>query len=382
MSKAKFTHYDLKLAEPSFGSDLTDLIIELDYLRKKQLSGSTHPMVFSQLKQIFHMLESIGSARIEGNNTTVAEFIETKLENNPDVSSGIREILNLEKAMAYLEDNVNEYHFDRKFLIGLNELITAGLPSEEGVAFTGSYRKLNVSITGAAHMPPGHDLVEGYMQELLDFINHPDSSKYDLIKMAIVHHRFVWIHPFSDGNGRTVRMLTHAMLMRFGFGGGAGRIVNPTAVFCIDRNAYYSHLAAADQGTDEGILQWCWYVLQGLKVEMEKIDRLLDYNYLKKEILLPTLAYSLERKYITDVEAKILKRAIDKPVIQASDIKEFFVGQDNAIISRQIKKLIEKKMLMPEREGARKYLIRFDNNFLLRGIIKSLSEKGFLPIKD
>jgi Fic family protein len=141
-------------------------------------------------------------------------------------------------------------------------------------------------------------------------------------------------------------------------------------------------LSEADRGSDKGILIWCDYVLKGLKDEIEKIDRLLDYDYLKKEILLPTIAFSLERKFITDIEATILKRAVDKPVIQASDIKDLFAGQDNAIISRQIRKLIDKKMLAPEKEGARKYLIRFNNNYLLRGIITSLGEKGFLPIKD
>ena len=58
MSKIEFKHIDLKLHEPSFGATLTDLIIELDYLRKKPLSGSTHPGVFFQLKHIFHALDS------------------------------------------------------------------------------------------------------------------------------------------------------------------------------------------------------------------------------------------------------------------------------------------------------------------------------------
>ena len=87
MTEPRFIHYDLKLVEPSFGSPLTDLIIELDHLKKKRLSGSAHPMVFFQLKHIFHTLESIGSARIEGNNTTLAEFIETKLEDHQPLSS-------------------------------------------------------------------------------------------------------------------------------------------------------------------------------------------------------------------------------------------------------------------------------------------------------
>ena len=48
---------------------------------------------------------------------------------------------------------------------------------------------------------------------------------------------------------------------------------------------------------------------------------------------------------------------------------------------KQIKKLIAKKMLIPEKDGTRKYILRFDNNYLLRSVIKVLGEKGFLPIK-
>jgi len=59
MVEASFKHFDLRLIEPSFGSTLTDLIIDLDHLRKKRLVGSTHPTVFFQLKNIFHTLESI-----------------------------------------------------------------------------------------------------------------------------------------------------------------------------------------------------------------------------------------------------------------------------------------------------------------------------------
>lgn len=39
MQEAKIIHYDLKLVEPPFGSKLTDLVIELDYLRRKKLGG-------------------------------------------------------------------------------------------------------------------------------------------------------------------------------------------------------------------------------------------------------------------------------------------------------------------------------------------------------
>ena len=385
MSEAKFIHYDLKLVEPSFGSTLTDLIIELDYLRKKQLGGSTHPKVFFQLKHIFHVLESIGSARIEGNNTTITEYIETKLTETKKVSPNIKEIQNIEKAMAFIEQNVNDYPINRSFVSELHKMIVDGLlppPDGEGDATPGKFRKRNLKINKSSHKPPDWLKVDDYMNELIDFVNREDSPKYDLLKAAIAHHRFVWIHPYGNGNGRTVRLFTYAMLVKTGFNVNVGRIINPTAVFCSNRNDYYSFLSEADKGTDEGIMAWVEYVLKGLKEEIEKIDKLSDYTFLRKEILLPTISHSLERKYITDVESKILRKVIDLQVIQAADVKEFFVGKADAEVSRQIKRLIDKKMISPEKDGTRKYVLRFDNSYLLRSIIKSLGDKGFLPVRD
>lgn len=385
MSESKFIHYDIKLVEPAFNSSLTDLVIELDYLRKKPLGGSTHPKVFFQLKHIFHTLESIGSARIEGNNTTIAEYIETKLTEAKSVPQGIKEIQNIEKAMAFIEENVDDYPINRFFVSEMHKMIVDSLlppPNGEGDYTPGEYRKVNLKIQKSSHHPPDFLKVEEYMTELFDFIAKEDSPKYDLIKAAIAHHRFVWIHPFGNGNGRTVRLFTYAMLVKTGFNVNVGRIINPTAVFCSNRNDYYSNLSEADKGTETGLLIWIEYVLKGLKEEIEKIDKLSDYDFLRKEILLPAIAHSLDRKYITDNEAKILKKVVEKQVVQAGDLKAFFVGKIDAEVSRQIRKLVDKKMLIPEKEGTRKYVIRFDNNYLLRGIIQTLGEKGFLPVHD
>jgi Fic family protein len=385
MTEAKFVHFDLKLVEPLFGSSLTDLILELDHLRKKKIDGSTHPGVFSQLKDIFQTMESIGSARIEGNNTTILEYMETKLEGNRNVPQGIMEIQNIGKAMSFIGENIKDYPINRSFINEIHKMVVDGLvlpPDGEGDYLPGQYRIYDLKITKSNHLPPDWRRVADYMSELIEFINRPDSPKYDLLKAAIAHHRFVWIHPFGNGNGRTVRLLTYAMLLKNGFTANVERIINPTAVFCSIRNDYYSNLALADTGSDEGMLSWSEYVLKGLKGEIEKIDRLSDYNYLKKEILIPSLNYSNERKLITETEYHILKKTVDKQVIQASDIKEFFEGKVDAEISRQIRKLIDNKILLPESEGARKYIIRIDNNYLQRGVVKLLGDKGFLPFKE
>ncbi len=386
MLESEFKHYALNLVEPSFKSPLTDLIIELDHLRKKKLLGSTHSLVFFQLKHIFHTLESIGSARIEGNNTTIAEYIETKLEQQKtNVSPSIKEIQNIEETMAFIEEHIRDYPINRLFVSEIHKRVVDGLlppPEGEGDHTPGEYRKKNVIIAKSTHRPPESLKIDEYMNELFEFINKNDGAKYSLLKTAIAHHRFVWIHPFTNGNGRTVRLFTYAMLVKLGFNVDVGRILNPTAVFCSNRENYYTYLSQADTATDEGILSWCEYMLRGLKDEIEKIDKLLDYEFLKREILLPTIDYSIERQYITDIESKVLKQVTQKQVIQASDLKEIFKGKLDSEVSRQIKRLIDKKMLQPEKDKTRKYVIRFDNNYLLRGIIKTLGEKGFLPIKE
>ena len=382
---AQFKHTDIALIEPPFASTLTDLVIALDHLRKKGLSGTTHPQVFFQLKEVFQTLESLGSARIEGNNTTIAEFIETKLEDREYVNEDIQEIRNIEKCISFIDENSQSLKIGREIVSELHKILVKELspPSQgEGDKTPGIYRNHSVKISCSNHTPPStQQQVESYMQELFDFVNAPHPQKYDLLKIAIVHHRFMWIHPFGNGNGRVGRLLTYALLVRAGFNVNVGRILNPTAIFCLDRDKYYECLSKADSGDEEGLIEWCTYVLQGLKTEIDKIDKLLDYNYLRTGILLPALEHASKMKYIDTNEYKVLKITVEKQVIQNSDIHKILNNKHPTSISRYIKNLKEKGMLVNDFDSHRKYCINFTNNFLIRSIIIKLEEKGFIPMK-
>ena len=380
-----FRHYNLSLVKPDFDSSITDLIIELDYLRRKQLGGTTHPKIFFQLKRIFHTLESIGSARIEGNNTTITEFIENVEDNSGRIDQNILEIQNIEKSMLFIDEHIQDIAINKLFISELHKHIVENLsppPRGEGDKTPGAYRNHSISIAKSVHIPPAPYQITGYMEELLNFVGHSHPSKYDLLKTAIAHHRFVWIHPFGNGNGRTVRLFTYAMLVKQGFNVNLGRIVNPTAIFCNDRDLYYKYLSKADKGTKSGVLGWCEYVLSGLKAEIEKIDRLLDYDYLDKNILSKAIHYLKSTERINDNEFKILMLASHRQVIQASDLQPLFPNKLSADISRKIRKLREKKLLTPDKEKGRKYMLSFQNKAILKGIIRALDENGFLPIKD
>lgn len=381
-----FQHQELKLIHPGFDSYLTDLVLKLEHLRSKSLEGTTHPSIFFQLKNIFHTLESIGSARIEGNNTTIAEFIETKIDDRPIVNENIQEIRNIELAMQYVDEYVPERGITMDLIRDLHQKIVEKLsvpPKGEGDYTPGKFRDRPVSITGASHIPPeSHFQVTELMEELIAFVNNSDPPKYDLLKVAIAHHRFMWIHPFTNGNGRTGRLFTYAMLIKQGFNVGIGRILNPTAVFCFDRNSYNEHLAYADSGSDFGLEKWCIYVLDGLNIEIDKIDKLANYEFLKETILSPALKHALEMKYINSNQFKILKKTIELQSIQNQDIQELFPKKQSQSISRMIRELRENKMLQSEENNSRKYHISFANNFLIRSIIKMLEKESFIPLKD
>ena len=120
------------------------------------------------MKDIFHTLESLGSARIEGNRTTLAEFIETKLENNPNPDEKIIEILNVEKAINFIDQNAAEHPLNRAFIGEIHKIIVKDLnPRNEGDETPGIYRTKHVIIKNANHTPPDASAVAEYMDELL-----------------------------------------------------------------------------------------------------------------------------------------------------------------------------------------------------------------------
>ncbi|MFT0532237.1 Fic family protein [Castellaniella hirudinis] len=384
---AKFVHHELRLLNPSFDSPLVDTLEELSYLRRHRVGGSTPAPIFFQLKDIFHILESLGSARIEGNHTTLADYVDHKL--SPEKRGGIdhlKEIENIESAMDFIEDTIGpREQVTEHFVRELHSLTVGGLPvHQEGDRTPGAYRKGAVSIAQSKHLPPESVLVPSYMGELISFINKDDPQKYDLMKVALAHHRFGWIHPFSNGNGRVVRLLTYALMMKYGFNVKAGgRLLNPTAVFCNDRDKYYEMLGVADQGTDESLEQWCTYVLAGVLTELQKVDRLTNYTYLIDSIFKPAIRYALDREHITTEEARILAVVLTSETgqVKSGDLAEALPDLTAPQRTRRIAKLVESRMLVPITERSRIYHAGLSSSYLIRGIIHSLADEGFISAR-
>lgn len=123
------------------------------------------------------MLESLGSARIEGNRTTLAEFVERVIE-SPEKHTDdekIREIFNIEKAIGFIEENISHNgNIQRAHISEIHKILVNGLsspPQGEGSRYPGEFRRILVAIKGSRHLPPDPVHVQSYMEELLSFVN-------------------------------------------------------------------------------------------------------------------------------------------------------------------------------------------------------------------
>ena len=92
---------------PTFDSKLTNAVFELEKLRYAEVSGSTPPWLFFDLKEIMHFLESIASARIEGNRTTLVSAADDVVNagNNTDNES-LLELRNIRGGIAFIENSI------------------------------------------------------------------------------------------------------------------------------------------------------------------------------------------------------------------------------------------------------------------------------------
>lgn len=374
---------NLELPQISFDSNLVELITKLEVLRHQIAPLEINIRLFAQVKQIFYMIESLQSARIEGNRTTVSDYVASKFENKDDIDN-IKEINNIEKAINYVNQCFQEdknFQISNKFIKELHFIITKDLKTE-GSRESGKYRSCNVKINKADHIPPNPTAVQGFMQELVDWINKNDMIQMQLLKVAIAHHSFTWIHPFDNGNGRMSRILTYAMLRQYGF--DMVYLLNSTAVFCIDRDKYFKMLKIADKNTNDDKLKWCEYVLDGLYKEILKVSKLMNKQFFTDKIVKPAINRALELHFINNEYKKILDLALNKEdgTIKSKDIQAVIKDKTPRQISHTIGKMLDAGLLQKSESNNRIYILNLMSKDIVIGIIDSLYKEKLINIEN
>lgn len=260
-------------------------------------------------------------------------------------------------------------------------MVTEGLdPSGEGSRYPGELRPVNVTISKSEHSPPDVAVLAEKYEAFIDLINKEQPLSNQLLTVAIAHHRFAHIHPFDNGNGRLGRILSYALLIKSGFNvKKGGRLMNPSAVFYTNRDAYYEKLSAADSLSGKDLLDWSEYYLDGLLDAIMKVDKLMSRQYIQAQILMPALMRAKKYQRINQSDLEILKYLIKKPemAIKAEELDQFGYKSSKEK-SHVVSQMKNADLLLPTKPNGRIYTINIVSKGILRDVIEALKQEGFV----
>ena len=146
------------------------------------------------------------SLAIEHNSLSLAQV--TAILNGKRVLGNPHEIREVQNAYQAYELMLQLDPLSIKDLLKAHRLMMHGLVPENG-----TFRSSGVGVFDGqrlVHLAPPAELVPGHMHSLFSWYRH--SELHPLIKSAVFHYEFEFIHPFADGNGRMGRMW-HSLLL-------------------------------------------------------------------------------------------------------------------------------------------------------------------------
>ena len=201
-----------------------------------------------------------------------SQALEASLIADPDelaaaeARNGLRQI---DKAVEIVD------HYTQKGLViklRISTLLTLHRIALDGISsYAGGFRPAGIEIGGSEHQPVGAHLVPAELEQMCDYVNDNWNSSTALHLAAYVLWRLNWIHPFTDGNGRTARAASYLVLcLRLGY-----PLYGPNSVpaqIAQNKQPYYRALEAADKAWASG------------SVDVSDLENLLD-SLLARQLL-------------------------------------------------------------------------------------------------
>ena len=196
----------------------------LDKIHQKQEQlDNLRPLSDAQvknLKNVYDIQLTYNSNAIEGSTLT---YSETKLILNEGITIGGKsmnehlEAINHQEAISFIEElaNINTKEITLTDIKNIHHLVLKGIDNKNA----GVYRTQNVGVAkgdGEIHSFTQPLKIEEKMNEFIVWL-HSQTIEEPMLLAALVHLKFVSIHPFIDGNGRTARLLMNLILLQNGY---------------------------------------------------------------------------------------------------------------------------------------------------------------------
>jgi Fic family protein len=236
---------------------LEDLATEL-VAKASALGGRLHPAMRFNIGDLVRSMNCYYSNLIEGHNTLpvdinralAGDFAEDKQRRNLQLEAKAHiEVQRMidhgtAPAPALSTDFILWVH--REFCERLpDDLLWVENPDtgERLPVVPGELRQRRVRV--GRHIPPDPQELPAFLARFIESYSSNHLSKLrKIVAVAASHHRLAWIHPFLDGNGRVMRLFSHAWLRELGVGSEIWSISRGLARNVTD---YKAKLMAADE---------------------------------------------------------------------------------------------------------------------------------------
>jgi Fic family protein len=278
-----------------------DLIRQAD-----RLAGWSQAGALPGFRQLLRAMNSYYTNKLEGQHTLPLE-IEQALKSNyaQDADKARRQRLALAHMatetqlevqwpgwsgqQVWSAQTVRDIHQDLFARLPEFDLAIAG--ARDGMTLQpGQFRQREVSI--GRHAAPKASALPALMDGWAAVYGGVRKGELQVVAMAAAHHRLVWIHPFTDGNGRVARLHSHLVLGHMGLTNG---LWSPLRGFARTSEAYYAHWVGADQAragdldgrgnlSEAGLLVWVAYVIDMCIDQVQFMSSLLSLDGMKDRI--------------------------------------------------------------------------------------------------
>lgn len=285
------------------------------------------------------MEEAISSSQMEGANTTRKKAKEMIQQEQKPRTKSEQMIMNNFTTMRYITQRKSE-NLTPESLLQIHKLIshrTLDNHSEEGKFRNNNDVFVEDSLNGkSVHQPPAYDELEGLISDLCLFFN-TDTHDFihPIIKGCIIHFMIGWIHPFSDGNGRTARALFYWYMLKNGY--WLTEYLSISRIIKDTKNQYEkAYLYTENDENDLG-----YFITYNIKTMIKAFDALKEYIGRKQREVVQAAKF-MKIPGVNDRMAQIIKIIHDDSdrVLNSKEVENRF-RVSNFTARQDLKNLVQ-----------------------------------------
>lgn len=214
---------------------------------------SKNKLALEKFKEYFITEFTFNSNAIEGNTLGRRDVDSILFENRVPENAILREVFETKNSSDAI-NFMSKYKGDinHRFIVKLHSIIVRDIDKEQA----GKYRNRpedDVYIRGSEHRPAKSIFVERSMEKLLEWYRENKYRLHPLELASIFHQKFVYIHPFTDGNGRVSRLLLNFILIR--------NNLPPIIVNVKERKKYFESIRKGDLGDQKPLIRFLYRYL-------------------------------------------------------------------------------------------------------------------------